>query len=289
MSSAFPIGPVATILHPQERQEVDRAGAGAYRTMHRECINDVLHDLKERRLGGVLVSAARSTPADLAGAVRLVREFPRVPAIVLVSPHATLSPNGLLALGNCGLRRLVDVRLPSGWTRLREVLGCEGPRGQAERDTTDVIAALSDTPEDFRRFIEALFAGATGVHTVRDLSRQLGVRPSTLVSRFFRARLPSPKRYLAMAGLVRAARLFENPGLSVADVAIHLDHSSPQSFGRHVKIFLGISPREFRRQYDGQAMLRRFNAEMVDPYRARLRTMSPLAAASPERLAGSAL
>ena len=95
---------------------------------------------------------------------------------------------------------------------------------------------------------------------------------------FRSARLPSPKRYLAMAGLVRAARLFENPGLSVADVAIHLDHSSAQSFGRHVKIFLGISPREFRRQYDGRAMLQRFGAEMVDPYRSRLRSMSPLGA-----------
>jgi AraC-like DNA-binding protein len=279
------IGPVSTILQPQERHEVDRAGAGAYRALHRECAEDVLRDLKERRLGGVLVSAARCTPADLAGAMRLVREFPRVPAIVLVSPHAALSPNGLLALGNCGLRQLVDVRLPAGWAQLREVLGVEGPRGQAVRDTTDLVAGLHDTPEDFRRFVEALFADSAAVHTVRDLSRQLGVRPSTLVSRFFRARLPSPKRYLAMAGLVRAARLFENPGLSVADVAIHLDHSSPQSFGRHVKIFLGISPREFRRQYDGRSMLQRFGAEMVDPYRARLRTMSPLASARPQAAA----
>ena len=101
-----PIGPVATILHPPERPEVDRAGAGAYRALHRESADEVLRDLKERRLGGVLVSAARCAPADLAGAMRLVREFPRVPAIVLVSPHATLSPNGLLALGNCGLRQL---------------------------------------------------------------------------------------------------------------------------------------------------------------------------------------
>ena len=278
MSLDSPIGPVATILHPPERPEVDRAGAGAYRALHRESADEVLRDLKERRLGGVLVSAARCAPADLAGAMRLVREFPRVPAIVLVSPHATLSPNGLLALGNCGLRQLVDVRLPAGWAQLREVLGLDGPRGQAVRDTAGLVAGLGDTPEDFRRFIEALFAGTTPLHTVRELARQLGVRPSTLVSRFFRARLPSPKRYLAMAGLVRAARLFENPGLSVADVAIHLDHSSAQSFGRHVKIFLGISPREFRRQYDGRAMLQRFGAEMVDPYRSRLRSMSPLGA-----------
>ena len=53
--------------------------------------------------------------------------------------------------------------------------------------------------------------------------------------------IPTPTRYLAYVRLIRAARLFENPGLSVADVANHLDYSSPQSFGRHVKSVLAIN------------------------------------------------
>src|SRR6185503_16340949 len=98
---------------------------------------------------------------------------------------------------------------------------------------------------------EALFLAPPRLSTVRVLSHQLGVLPSTLMSRFFRAGLPAPKRFLAMARLVRAAYLFENRGLSVANIANHLEYSSPQSFGRHVRTLLDMTAMEFRAQYDG--------------------------------------
>ncbi|HVE79051.1 MAG TPA: helix-turn-helix domain-containing protein, partial [Gemmatimonadaceae bacterium] len=91
------------------------------------------------------------------------------------------------------------------------------------------------------------------------------------------ARLPAPKRYLAMARLARAARLFENPGRSVANVANHLDYSSPQSFGRHVRTMLGMTAVAFRQRYDGEGMLQRFRDELVLPYAATLRRFTPLA------------
>jgi len=52
------------------------------------------------------------------------------------------------------------------------------------------------------------------------------------MSRFHRAAIPSPKSYLAGMRLLHAAFLFQNPGLSVSDVAYRMDYSSPQSFGR---------------------------------------------------------
>jgi AraC-like DNA-binding protein len=103
----------------------------------------------------------------------------------------------------------------------------------------------------------------------------------TLMSRFFRARLPAPKRYLSSSRLVRAARLLENEGLSVANVADHLDYSSPQSFGRHVRAQLGLTASEFRRRFDGEGMLHRFREELVLPHLSRLRTFSPLTAPTP--------
>ena len=96
------------------------------------------------------------------------------------------------------------------------------------------------------------------------------------MSRFFRAGLPAPKRYLAVARLVRAARLFENPGFSVANIANHLDYSSPQSFGRHVRSVLGLTAVEFRRHYDGAAMLLHFREALVLPYSDALRSLKPL-------------
>jgi len=98
------------------------------------------------------------------------------------------------------------------------------------------------------------------------------------MSRFYRAGLPSPKRYLALARLVWAARLGETPGLSISAIAHRLDASSPQSFHRAVRTLTGRSASEFRRTTTGAAMLDRYCAALVAPYRATLRTFDPLAA-----------
>jgi AraC-like DNA-binding protein len=76
---------------------------------------------------------------------------------------------------------------------------------------------------------------------------------------------------------VRAARLFENPGLSVTHVANHLEYSSPQSFSRHVHLLLSCTPMEFRRRYRGEDMLQRFREELVLPYRETLSRFEPFA------------
>jgi AraC-like DNA-binding protein len=80
-----------------------------------------------------------------------------------------------------------------------------------------------------------------------------------------------------MARLVRAAHLFENRGFSVANVANHLEYSSPQSFGRHVRTLLQLTAVEFRDRYDGAAMFQRFREELVLPHRSTLTRLLPLA------------
>ena len=91
-----------------------------------------------------------------------------------------------------------------------------------------------------------------------------------------------------MARLVRAARLFENSGFSIANVANHLDYSSPQSFGRHVRTLLHITAGEFRARYDCVSMFARFRADLIIPYAEVLRNLRPLTPPtgwSPNRLA----
>jgi AraC-like DNA-binding protein len=105
----------------------------------------------------------------------------------------------------------------------------------------------------------------------------MSILPSTLMSRFYRAKLPTPKRYLALARLIRAAKLFENPGLSIASVANYLNYSSPQSFGRHIRTVMKMPPVRFREQYDGAGMLLYFREQLVLPYLSILRTFNPSA------------
>ena len=270
------IAPVVTMLEPAERARVDAAGAGLYRTIHRDSVDELLLDLKERRISAVLVSVARCVHEEPTRMSAVVREFPRIPTVALLGHGAAEHPEAVLALGNCGVRTIVDVRQPSGWHRLRDVLGTEATR---DIDRTMLAALRSDldgVPVDCWRFFETLFLPDGRVNTVRQLSQRLGVLPSTLTSRFYRANIPAPKRYLAYARLIRAARLFENPGLSVADVANHLDYSSPQSFGRHVRTLLHITAGEFRRSFDGERMIARYRDELILPYRAALMSLNPL-------------
>ena len=131
------------------------------------------------------------------------------------------------------------------------------------------------------RFLAATFSPR--VATAKQVAASLGVCCSTLTSRFYRAGLPSPKCYVAHARLVWAARLGETPGLPISAIADRLDASSPQSFGRTVRTMLGVTAADFRRTFDGEAMLARFRAELVEPYRETLRTFDPLTVSQAER------
>ena len=270
------LAPITTMLTPDERLRVDAAGAGLYRAMHRDSLDDVIRDLRERGAAAVVVSVARCGRQDAARVATMVREFPRVPAVALLTEVAPATPQAVLSLGRSGVRSLVDVRQPTGWRELRQLL-MDDRAAELERSAlAQLTADLAGAPEGCRRFFDTLFTAPPSVGTVRQLTGVLGVVPSTLMSRFLRIGLPSPKRYLALARLARAARLFENAGLSVANVASHLDYSSPQSFGRHVRTLLGLTAGAFRQRYDGDGMVERFRDDLVRPYAAVLRRFDPL-------------
>jgi len=273
------LAPVTTILTPAERIRVDAAGEGLYTTLHRDSVDDVVRDLKERHAAAVLVSVARCGQRDANQVAMLVREFPRVPTVALLTDMESSAPGAVLTLGRSGVQTLVDVRQPAGWRRLRDILLADQSRDINRLALAQLMVDLTGAHPDCHRFFEILFTLPGGIGTIRSLAHHLGVIPSTLMSRFFRANLPAPKRYLAMARLVRAAQLFENPGLSVANVANRLDYSSPQSFGRHIRGLIHLTAVEFRQKYDGEGMLQRFREELIIPYLPRLRNFAPLSAA----------
>ena len=104
---------VATMLDPAERARVDAAGIGVYRALHRDSLDDVFRDLRERQIGAVLVSVCRCADRDAAKIARLVREFPRVPAVALLTQLEQQTPRAVLALGRSGIRAIVKV-----WAKL---------------------------------------------------------------------------------------------------------------------------------------------------------------------------
>jgi AraC-like DNA-binding protein len=238
----------------------------------------VLSDLREQKADLVLISVARYGSQSSGRVAAMVREFPRIPAVALLTETQNSTPHATLALGQMGIRTLVDARIPAGWQTLRNLLATKGSNDLQRSALAQIGQDIPGVPKDCWRFFELLFDTSPRISTVRQLARHLNILPSTLMSRFFRAKLPAPKRYLSLARLIRAARLFENPGLSVARVANHLDYSSPQSFGRHVRTMMRMSPVKFRATYDGQGMLQLFRRELILPYIDVLSNFRPSAA-----------
>ncbi|HEY7195135.1 MAG TPA: helix-turn-helix transcriptional regulator [Gemmatimonadales bacterium] len=275
---------VCTVLPPPERPRLDAAGDGCFNALHADSLREALYVARRRRVDAVIISVHRCQGEALPGIARFVREFPAIPAVALVSRHDREATETLLRLGATGVRNAVDCTDPDGWRRLRDLVG-HPASPVAARILARVIPALGRAPEptpseETCLFFEAIARLAPALSTVRGLARHLRVRPSTLMSRFHRAGMPSPKSYLAGMRLLHAAFLFQNPGLSVSDVAYRMDYSSPQSFGRHLRAVLGVTATEFRQRFSFDAALARYIDLLITPYREALRAFHPFNAGS---------
>ncbi|MGD8869498.1 MAG: helix-turn-helix domain-containing protein [Gemmatimonadales bacterium] len=266
---------VATVLEPRERAPLDVAARGRFRPVHAESVTQAIRAVRERPVNTVLLSAHRVDAGQLAGVSMLVRGFPGVATVAVVSQYSADATERLLDLGACGVRRVLDLNARDGWRELRTLLD-DPTTPIAAQIRGRVMPVLDDATPPCRAYFDALIRLAPVTGTVRAMAERIGVSCSTLMSRFFRAQLPSPKRYLAVVRLLYAAGLFKAPALSIADVAYRLEYSSPQSFGRHLRSVLGITAAAFRQRYTLETALEHFVARLVVPYRSIFRTFRPL-------------
>lgn len=266
---------VATVMDPDERARVDMAVQGRARPFHANTLPEAMRAVRERAVQAVLVSPRRVTREQAPGVAALIRRFPAVPTVAVLSAHDAASSERLLYLGASGVRRVVDLTARNGWAELRELVG-HASSPAAARILARVIPALGEPTPDCRRFFEVMIRTAPGTSSVRALATQLHIRPTTVMSRFFRAGLVSPKRYLAATRLLYAAQMLEMEGLSIGDVAYRLEYSSPQSLGRHLRAVVGVTAGEFRRRYPFGVALNDYVSRMIVPFRTTFRTFHPL-------------
>lgn len=269
---------VATLLEIPVRDRLDAAALGHFATIHVDSLTSVFRTVREQPVEAVLVSPSLIRHDQLPAVAELTRQFPDVPAVATVSQHDRLATERLLQLGTYGVREVVDLTVPDGWNKLRDLVAQRGGR-TATRVMGALNSALSGATVEVRYFFEVLVHVAPRLTSVKALARELRVVPSTLMSRFFRASLPAPKTYLATMRLLYAAALLRSPGLSIADVAYQLQYSSPQSFGRHVRTMMSLTAGEFRYRFTFAAMLVRYTERFVAPYQATFQSFYPLQAA----------
>ena len=277
---------VTTWLTPRERERLDTAAVacgGCLVPAPRDTLSAVRDDLAAGDPDAALVSVARLTPAEVPALVALVRGFPGVPVAGFVGEmDDARAVGGALLLGHAGVRAVIDARTAAGWRSLRAAFVPHRlPDAFLRACVASVLSDLrgggdgADLPEGLVRFFALAFAPDVG--SVREIAARLGVLPSTLACRFYRTGLPSPRRHLTLARLTWAAWLGEQPGRKLSDIAHRLDVSSPQTLHRLVRTHLGYSAAEFRRTVTGRAMLDRYRATLVVPYREALRRFDPTA------------
>lgn len=211
----------------------------------------------------------------------LVRGFPTQIVVGLIgNVDERQAVNAAVLFGQSGVRAVVDVRSAQGWREFRNLFDCGNQPDRFIREALAVILCdigeMDDVNSDGRNeFFRIVFSPR--VTSAKDLAGRLGVLPSTLMSRFFRASLPSPKAYVANARLVWAAYLAESPAMSISAIANRLNASSSQSFHRTVRMLMGTSTAEFRSTFTGARMLELFRSRLVTPYRDTLRRFDPTA------------
>jgi AraC-like DNA-binding protein len=255
------------------------AVGGHVELTHRDALHAIHTDLTSGRIDATLVSATVIRTPDVSILAGIVRDFPGNSIVgVVAEVEESQALAGVLAFGHAGVRCVVDARTASGWSALRTALlsqhMCDTFIQRAIRDLAGANSEGTRSTAGWTRFLVAAFAPRTV--SCKQIAASLGVGSSTLTSRFYRAGLPSPRRYIAHARLVWAARLGETPGLSISAIAHRLDASSPQSFGRMVRALTGVTAADFRSRFDGAAMLERFRAELVEPYQEKLQSFDPL-------------
>jgi AraC-like DNA-binding protein len=273
---------VCTVVPPPERAPLDAAGAGCFSTLHAGSLFEALQTARQRRVDALIVSVHACPPAQLPVVRRFVRDFPAIPAVALVWRHDPDIIDTLLQLGATGIRTAVDCTEPADWRRLRELLA-HPASPVAASVLARLLPALGAASEGIRLFFDAVARLAPVLSSAQGLARHLRVRPTTLMSRFRLAGLPSPRRYLVGMRLVHAAWLFRDPGLTVSAVAYRLDFASAQSFGRHLRLELGVTASEFRRRFPFELALERYLALLITPYRRTLRRFVPLARGGSDR------
>jgi AraC-like DNA-binding protein len=262
---------IVTVLKRAIRQKMDAAVGDLHHFVHVETVGEALVHARQTPVAVLLVSPDALSSGE--SALRSITLCTRTRSVVVLDeePH---DPELLLQLGSLGLSEAIDLRNREGWSCLRQLLK-DGTDPVFARVAAIVLQPLDDAAPGTKRFFAHLVGDAGCIKTVRALADRLGILPSTLMSRFQRAGLPSPKTILAATRLLLARALLENPRISVSLVTAQLGYSSTQAFGRHLRGMLGMPTSEFRGRVSFERIAHQYLDALIVRHLPTYRTFDP--------------
>lgn len=201
-------------------------------------------------------------------AVRRVRdEYPSIP-VVLYCVFSPAASRDVLDFARAGVSQLVlqdttDLREP-----LRDALNSALDQVSARSLLADLEPLVSPAVLPFFKYCLEHARRDLGVESV---ASALGVTRKTLVDRLNTAHLPSPSAIISWTRLLVAARLLEDPGRSVEQVALLLDFPSGTSLRNMMKRYVGLRSSEVRENGGVRCILHAFKRELMSAAQQRER------------------
>ena len=175
--------------------------------------------------------------------VHAIRErFPSVPIVAYVHLGPDTSRD-ILALARAGVNDLILRGVDDVGVALRSAI----TTAQDHCAARDVLGALGTlVPQNLVPFLTYCLEHGRRAISVPEAAAALWVHRKTLVDRLAAAGFPTPSAMIAWCRLILAARLLEDPGRSVEQVALLLDFPSGAALRNMLKRYTGLAPGEIR-------------------------------------------
>jgi len=222
-----------------------RAAAGQFTFVRALEWGQVLETIRERPVELAVLDPMLGGDPRSQEIERLRQLFPSLPLIL----YTTLTPElaaVLLTLGKRGIREVIFARLDDHPTRLREALEQECALASSQQFLEQIEGRLAPLPTELRWVLEEALRMPEEVQTVQHLALRASVDRRTCERWFTRARLPSPRHFLAAARVLYAHRLLRDPGFTIEDVAKRLGYTRVKTLQQHARTYLGLTAGEMR-------------------------------------------
>ena len=199
--------------------------------------------LREGPAAAVIVEPRDGEGVSTAPTVRRLRgEFPLVP-VLAYCPFTQPDARDLLAVAQAGVSGLLVRGVDDAGFALDSALASAGDECTARRAMAELARFVAGPA---RPVLEYCLSHARSAPSVLDVARALGMHPKTLTTRLARAGLPPAQIVIGWCRLLLAARLMEDVGRPLEQVALHLKFPSGASLRNMLARYTGLRPSEVR-------------------------------------------
>jgi AraC-like DNA-binding protein len=217
--------------------------------------------LVEQGLATIVVLDHRDYDGNLALPIvrRLRDEYPSVP-VVMYLPMSAVASGAVMEYVRAGVSQLVFQGMDDFKTSLRMAVNAALDQVSAVALAHELESLMPATVVPFLRY--CLEHSRRDI-TVEEVAAAMGVHRKTLVDRLKAARLPSPRAMIGWCRLLMAARMLDDPGRTIEQVALKLDFPSGTALRNMFKRYTGLRTTEVRENGGVRCLLHALKRELA--------------------------